>query len=36
MQHKQTATGLAALGRGPDTELIHMTKGEIAGLQLLA
>lgn len=32
----QTAQGLAALGRGPDTELVHMTKGEIAGLQSLA
>lgn len=36
MQHKQTAMGLASLGRGPDTELVHMTKGEIHGLQRLA
>jgi hypothetical protein len=36
MQHKQTATGLAALGRKGDTELVHMTKGEIHGLQKLA
>lgn len=36
MQHKQTALGLASLGRGPDTELVHMTKGEVAGLQQLA
>ena len=33
---KQTAQGLAALGRGPDTELVHMTKGEVHGLQKLA
>ncbi len=33
---KQTAQGLASLGRGPDTELVHMTKGEVAGLQQLA
>ncbi len=32
----KTAQGLAALGRGPDTELVHMTKGEVAGLQALA
>jgi hypothetical protein len=32
----KTAQGLAALGRGPDTELVHMTKGEVAGLQSLA
>lgn len=36
MQHKQTAQGLASLGRGPDTELVHMTKGEVHGLQQLA
>lgn len=30
------AQHLASKGRGPDTELIHMTKGEIAGLQALA
>ena len=33
---QQTARGLASLGRGPDTELVHMTKGEVAGLQKLA
>ena len=36
MQHKHTAQGLASLGRGPDTELVHMTKGEVHGLQKLA
>jgi hypothetical protein len=36
MQHKQTATGLAALGRKGDTELVHMTKGEVSGLHALA
>ena len=30
------AQGLAALGRGPDTELIHMAPSEIQGLQTLA
>ena len=30
------AKHMAAHGRGPDTELIHMSKGEIAGLQALA
>ena len=34
MQH--IARGLASFGRGPDTELVHMTKGEVAGLQALA
>jgi hypothetical protein len=33
---KQTAQGLAALGRGPDTELVHMAPSEVAGLQSLA
>ena len=36
MMHKHTAQGLASLGRGPDTELVHMTKGEVHGLQKLA
>lgn len=27
---------MASKGRGPDTELVHMTKGEVAGLQSLA
>ncbi len=34
--NKQTARGLAALGRGPDTELVHMTSGEVKSLQDLA
>ena len=34
--YKNTAKGLASLGRGPDTELVHMTKGELHGLQSLA
>ena len=33
---KQLAQGIASFGRGGDTELIHMTKGEIRGLQQLA
>jgi len=33
---KETAQGLAALGRGPDTELVHMTPGEVKSLQQLA
>jgi hypothetical protein len=33
---QQLAQGLASFGRGPDTELVHMTKGEIKGLQELA
>jgi hypothetical protein len=33
---KELAQGIASLGRGPDTELVHMTKGEVAGLQHLA
>jgi len=36
MSLKQAANHLAAHGRGPDTELVHMTKGEINGLQTLA
>ena len=32
----QTAQGLAALGRGQDSQLVHMTPGEVAGLQALA
>lgn len=30
------AKHLASKGRGPDTELVHMTKGELKGLQALA
>ncbi len=33
---KETAAGLAALGRGGDSMLVHMTPGEVAGLQALA
>jgi len=33
---RETAAGLAALGRGPDTMLVHMTPGEVQGLQALA
>lgn len=36
MSLQLAAQHLASKGRGPDTELIHMTKGEIAGLQTLA
>ena len=36
MSLEQAAKHLASYGRGPDTELIHMTKGEINGLQQLA
>ena len=34
--NQQTAQGLAALGRGPDTMLVHMAPEEVAGLQALA
>ena len=30
------AQHLASYGRGPDTELVHMSKDEIKGLQALA
>lgn len=33
---KETAAGLAALGRGPDSMLVHMSPREVAGLQSLA
>jgi len=33
---KSTAAGLAALGRGPDSMLVHMSPGEVASLQKLA
>ncbi len=33
---KQTAQGLAALGRGPDTQLVHMAPSEVQSLQSLA
>ena len=33
---QQTAQGLAALGRGPDSMLVHMAPNEVAGLQALA
>ena len=32
----QTAQGLAALGRGPDTQLVHMAPSEVQSLQSLA
>lgn len=34
--NQQSAQGLAALGRGPDTMLVHMAPEEVAGLQALA
>lgn len=34
--HHQTAQGIAALGRGEDKMLVHMTPGEVEGLQKLA
>jgi hypothetical protein len=33
---KSTAAGLAALGRGPDSMLVHMSPREVQGLQQLA
>lgn len=33
---RETAAGLASLGRGPDTMLVHMSPREVAGLQQLA
>ena len=36
MSLQHAANHLAAHGRGPDTELVHMTKGEVHGLQQLA
>jgi len=36
MSNYVAAKHLASYGRGPDTELVHMTKGEIKGLQSLA
>jgi hypothetical protein len=33
---KKVAAGLASLGRGPDTMLVHMSPKEVAGLQKLA
>jgi hypothetical protein len=36
MSLQHAAKHLASKGRGPDTELIHMTKGEINSLQTLA
>ncbi len=35
-QNKKSAQGLASLGRGQDTELVHMTPSEVQGLQTLA
>ena len=36
MSLQHAAKHLAAHGRGPDTELVHMTRGEIDSLQTLA
>jgi len=33
---KQLAQGIASLGRGEDKMLVHMTPGEVAGLQRIA
>ena len=33
---KEIAQGLASLGRGPDTQLVHMAPSEVRGLQSLA
>ena len=33
---QQMAQGLASLGRGQDSMLVHMTPGEVHGLQSLA
>ena len=34
--YQRQAQGLASLGRGPDTELVHMTQGEVGALDNLA
>ena len=34
--YQREAQGLASLGRGPDTELVHMTQGEVGALDNLA
>ena len=34
--YQPTAQGLASLGRGQDSMLVHMTPGEVQGLQKLA
>lgn len=36
MSLKDIASDLAEYGRGPDTELVHMTKGEVRALQKIA
>ena len=36
MQYRQPAQSLAGLGRGPDTELVHMAPSEVQSLQNLA
>jgi hypothetical protein len=36
MKYRQSAQGLAGLGRGPDTELVHMAPSEVQSLQNLA
>ena len=34
--NQQSAQGLASLGRGPDSMLVHMAPGEVKSLQQLA
>ena len=34
--YQRQAQGLASLGRGPDTELVHMTPREVGALNTLA
>jgi hypothetical protein len=34
--YRKQAMGLAALGRGPDNALVHMSRGEVASLQKIA
>ena len=34
--YRKQAVGLAALGRGPDNTLVHMSRGEVASLQKIA
>ena len=34
--YRKQAMGLAALGRGPDNTLVHMSRGEVASLQKIA
>ena len=34
--YQRQAQGLASLGRGPDTELVHMTPREVGALDTMA